>query len=163
MLLLPSTAAAADKYVFETGGAGALLLPVSDGWVPKIIPPSSGNPPTIWLKPGAGNSFSVLITPFTAGPTTPPDIGSPESMRRVVESFAADAVPHAVEDQLAVKPIGGENVGYVFSATDKSVVKRPVPPGEFLYITQGVVMVGKLFCNFTILTNERPSPEGEMA
>lgn len=36
-------------------------------------------------------------------------------------------------------------------------------PGEYLYLMQGAVMVGKLLCTFTILTNDRASPEAEEA
>lgn len=163
LFLLTPTVAAADKTIFELGGPGALLLRLPAGWEHEIIPPTEGVPPTIWLKPGAGTSFSVLVTPFTAGPRTPPDFDSPESIRRVVESSAADAVPRALEDKLTVEPIGGGKVGYMYSATDKSLVGRPVAPGEFLYVMQGGVMVGKLLCNFTILTNERPSPDAKKA
>lgn len=163
LFLLTPTVAVSGETLFDLGGPGALMLPLPAGWEHEIIPSGEGMPPTIQLKSESEASISVLVTAFLVGPGAPANFNSPENIRRVVESFAADATPRAAENKLTVKPIGGGKVGYMFSATDKSLVGRPVPPDEYLYVAQGAVMVGKLLCNFTILTNDRPSPDVDKA
>ena len=44
---------------------------------------------------------------------------------------------------------GRSGPGYCFSATD-----RAPQPGEYKYLTQGIVRVGELSVTFTILTND---------
>ena len=47
---------------------------------------------------------------------------------------------------------GTSGVGYYFSATD-----RAPAPGEYRYMTQGMISVGALAVTFTILTNDGQS------
>lgn len=78
-------------------------------------------------------------------------------MRRIVERSAAEIAPGAVEGKLEIAPIGGGKIGFMFFATDKSLVGRTLQPGEYLYLMQGAVMVGELLCAFTVLTNDNSS------
>jgi hypothetical protein len=163
LFLLTPTVAVSGETLFDLGEPDALMLPLPAGWEHEIISSAGGMPPTIQLKLGSEASFAVLLTPFLTGPSTLPDFDSPENIRSVVESIAAEAAPRAAEDRLTVEAISGRNVGYMFFATDKFLVGRPIPPNEYLYVVQGAVMVGKLLCNFTILMNDRPSPDAELA
>ena len=163
LFLLTPTVAVSGETLFDLGGPGTLMLPLPAGWEHEIMASAEGMPPTIELKTGSEASFAVLVTAFLVGPGAPADFDSPKNIRRVVESIAAEAAPRAAEDQLTVEPIGSGKVGYMFSATDKSLVGRLIPPDEYLYVVQGAVMVGKLICNFTILMNDRPSPDAEKA
>lgn len=165
LFLLASSAgmAQAKYFSFILVDRNALTLPLPPGWSAELLPSENTVFTTARIQPKESERSAVLVTPFMAGPSAPPNFDAPDSIRRTVESFAADALPRAVEDQLTVKPIGGEKIGYLFSATDKSLVGRSVQPGEYLYVMQGLIVVGKLFCNFTILTNEWPSPDAEKA
>lgn len=165
LFLLASSAGMAKAEYFSVilVDRNALTFPLPPGWSANLLPPENAAYTTARMQPKDGRRSAVLVTLFMAGPSTPPDFDAPDSIRRAVESLAADALPRAVEDQLTVKPIGGGKIGYLFSATDKSLVGRSVQPGEYLYVMQGLIVVGKLLCNFTILTNERPSPDAEKA
>jgi hypothetical protein len=44
---------------------------------------------------------------------------------------------------------GESGMGYYFSATD-----RAPKPGEFKYLTQGILHIGELVASFTILSND---------
>ena len=73
-----------------------------------------------------------------------------DEMRRDVERAAERAKPQAVEKTIEVKELSGSSsLGYYFSATD-----RAPAPGEYKYLTQGMIRVGGLVVTFTILTND---------
>ena len=165
LLLLASSAGMAKAEYFSVilPDRNALTFPLPPGWTAKLLPREAAAYTTARMQPKDGRRSAVLVTPFVAGPSTPPDFDSPDNIRRAVKSLAADALPRAVEDQLTIEPIGGGKVGYMFSATDKSLAGRLVPPDQFLYVAQGLIVVGKLFCTFTILTNDRPSSDTEQA
>jgi len=164
LVLLTSVGTAqAEEFTLDLGEPGTLALDLAPDWSPEVDAPGDGVPPTVWLQKGNGERFAMLITPVWAAAGASADFGTPDGVRRIVESSAAKIAPGAVESRLAMEPVGGGKVGFMFSATDKSLVGRAAPPGEYLYLTQGAVMVGKLLCTFTILTNDRPSPDAEQA
>ena len=56
----------------------------------------------------------------------------------------------AVEETLKIVELkGSSGRGYYFSATDKAP-----KPGEYKFMTQGILLVGELTVTFTILTND---------
>lgn len=165
-LLLLATAvspARADEFTVDLGEPGILVLDVAPYWSQETRSPGDGLPPTILLRKDGGERFAMLITPVWAMPGAEPDFGSSDSVRRIVESSASEIAPGAAEEQLTIEPVGGEKTGFMFFATDKSLAGRTPPPDEYLYMMQGAVMVGKLLCTFTVLMNDRPSPDAEQA
>jgi hypothetical protein len=164
LLLAASTGPArAEEFTVDLGEPGSLAMDVAPYWSQDVRSPGDGLPPTILLRKDDGEQFAMLITPLWAMPGAEPDFGTPASVRRIVESSASEIAPGAVEEQLVIEPIGGEKTGFMFFATDKSLVGRTPPPDEYLYLMQGAVMVGKLLCTFTVLMNDRPSPDAEQA
>jgi len=153
--------AQADEFTLNLGEPGTLVLDLAPHWSQEAGSSGNGTPPTIRIYRGEGSRFAMLITPVWAGPRTAPDFGTTDSVRRIVESSAAEISPGAAEEYLKIESIGGGKSGFMFYATDSSLVGRTPPPGEYLYLVQGALMVGKLLCTFTILTNDRPSPDAE--
>jgi hypothetical protein len=99
--------------------------------------------------PKSGPSFEILVTPLWSitGNTPAHD---PASLRKEVESAAKAAQPQAVEKVIEIKTLKGDSgAGYYFSATD-----RQPKPGEYKYLTQGIVPAGELVVTFTILSND---------
>lgn len=160
-LLAAAPPAAADERVYPLpGNAGALALPVPEGWADEIVQPDAGMPPTIRLTvPGRERDFLGVITPLWPEFGAAPDFGTAAGVRRVVEASAARIGPDAVERRIEIVPIGGGRTGFHFSATDGSLVGRTPAPGEYRYLTQGAVMVGRLLCAFTLLSNDEASAE----
>ena len=71
-------------------------------------------------------------------------------MRHSVQQGADKAKPSAMEPYLSVDQLtGAPGPGYYFSATD-----REPKPGEFKYLTQGMLLVGDAVVAFSILTND---------
>ena len=65
-------------------------------------------------------------------------------------SAAKDAEPRSVEGSLSLQDFqGSSGHGFYFRATDKAP-----PPGEWKYLTQGMVRTGPIALTFSILTND---------
>jgi hypothetical protein len=107
-------------------------------------------PPTITFSPGSGKPFQVLITPIWPTATKGGTAFSRDEIRSRVERNAQVAKSQAVESELPLKEIQGRSgSGFYFSAAD-----RAPKPGEYKFLTQGIILVGQLSVPFTILTNE---------
>jgi hypothetical protein len=164
LFLFASTVAPANasEALVDLGEPGALMLPMPRDWTHEIGPADGDVPPTIILQAPNADTV-VLVTPFWAHEGAEPDYGTAGSVHRVVERSAAEIAPGAVEDRLTIEPIGGGRIGFMFFATDKSLVGRTPAPDEYRYLIQGAVMVGDLLCTFTVLTNDKPSADAELA
>jgi hypothetical protein len=91
----------------------------------------------------------VLITAIWGvmpGAVVPDDA----KIRATVASAAKSAGSQSVEGALSIQDFQGTSGhGYYFKATDKAP-----PPGEFKYLTQGMIRTGAIALTFTILTND---------
>jgi hypothetical protein len=143
LCLATSSAAAGDLAIrrFEVAGHGALTLPVPDAWQIDVGSLQS-KPLTIRLMQQAGHPFEMRVTPLS------PALKQ-AALRRKVVSAATNLGPATAEKILKVQELGGSTVhGFYFIATD------PAPkPGDYKYLTQGMLAVGGLTVAFTILTN----------
>ncbi len=128
---------------------GKLQLKVPVSWKDELQQPPSRLPPTIVFKPTRGAAFEVLLTTIWPAKQDTPR-STPEEMRRQVERAAEGAKSQAIEKVIEVKELkGSSGLGYYFSATD-----RAPAPGEYKYMTQGMIRIGGLIGAFTILTND---------
>lgn len=128
---------------------GSIQLKVPKSWQDKVSQPPNRLPPTIVFIPKSGTSFQILLTPIWAarpGIVMP----GPTEIKQNVERAADKAKSQSVEKDLPIKELkGGSIVGYYFSATD-----RAPKPGEFKYLTQGMLRLGEFVLTFTVLTND---------
>ncbi len=150
---LPDSSVSAAVRQFQLPNLGHLELSLPKSWKDQLRQPPQELPPTITLSPSTGNAFQVLITPFWS---IRPDVVVPgkEEMRKSVMRSIEDARPQAVEQVIPLQELTGTaGAGYYFSATDKSP-----KPGEFKYMTQGMLRVGDLALMFTALTNDSAEP-----
>jgi hypothetical protein len=134
---------------FPLPGHGALLLNVPEGWKAGLKQPAGGLPPTIGLGPQSGAPFVVLITAVwgtSPGEAVPDDA----KIRSTVTLAAKSAEGQSVEGVLSLKDLAGSSGrGYYFRATD-----RAPAPGEWKYLSQGMIRTGAIALTFTILTND---------
>jgi hypothetical protein len=147
----PGVAAAAPQS-FVLPGHGTLLLNVPEGWKSNFSQPQGGLPPTIGLGAQSGTPFVVLITAVWGGA---PNAAVPddEKIRSIVASAAKSAEVQSVEGSLPLQNLpGSSGRGYYFRATD-----RAPKPGEWKYLTQGMIRTGGIALTFTILTNDGQS------
>jgi hypothetical protein len=144
----PGFAAAASQN-FVLPGHGTLLLKVPEGWKSSVKQPQGGLPPTIGFGAQTGGPFIVLITAVWGAS---PGGGAPDDtkLRSTVVSAAKSAEPQSVEGSLPLQSlVGASGRGYYFRATD-----RAPKPGEWKYLTQGMIRTGEIALTFTILTND---------
>jgi len=91
----------------------------------------------------------VLITaiwPIAPATKMPDD----DTIRSQVVTSAKKIEPQSVEGRLALQELKGKNGrGFYFAATD-----RAPNPGEYKYLTQGIIRVGDIALSFTVLTND---------
>jgi hypothetical protein len=144
-----AVALAGSSRVFELPDHGALTLTVPDSWVDKMNRPTNRLPPTILLRPGAAGSGEVLITAVWPIPSVT-NISDEATIRSEVAEAAKKAASQSVEGALPLQELKGtEGRGFYFSATD-----RAPAPGEYKYLTQGIVRVGEIALAFTVLTDD---------
>jgi hypothetical protein len=155
--LATATAIAADgeTKTFALPDNSKLELAIPAGWKddlkPNQAPKGSKGPAatTIALTPRDGAPFEVVVTPVARQkPGTSGDTAI--QMRHNVQQAADKVKASALEQYLAVEELkGASGPGYYFSATD-----REPKPGEFKYLSQGMLLVGDVVVAFSILTNE---------
>jgi hypothetical protein len=91
----------------------------------------------------------VLITAVWPIPPVT-KISDEATIRSEVATAAKKAASQFVEGALPLQELKGtEGRGFYFSATD-----RAPGPGEYKYLTQGIVRVGEIALAFTVLTND---------
>ena len=150
-------ALAADESmdrIYDLTSHGQLHLPIPKGWNEELRKHPGDFPPTIFISGFEGSPFVVFVTPRWSDVNDSHEFGTPKSIHEIVAKAAAAAAPESVEGKLSIVTMGGgQGPGYYFDATDKAP-----KPGDFTYMTQGAIGVGKLVCTFTILTNDKKSP-----
>jgi hypothetical protein len=148
----PGLAAAAPES-FAMPGHGTLLLKVPEGWRSNFAQPEGGLPPTIGFREQSGASFVIKVTAVWGSSSA---AGAPDdaTIRSIVASTAKSAEAQSVERSLALQSlVGASGRGYYFRATD-----RAPKPGEWKYLTQGIIRTGAIALAFTILTNDGQAP-----
>ncbi len=154
VLLIISQASAANTSIrqYTLPDHGTFEIAVPDNWQDQVGHPPNRLPPTIKFKPKTGQSFEILITPIWPMQGKVPPVDAP-TVRKEVASAAAEASSQSIEKNLEVLELrGASGIGYYYSATD-----RAPNPGEYKYMTQGILPVGQLAVTFTILTNDGQS------
>ncbi len=155
-LLLLSACAHAEPTGFrayQLPGHGTLQLSVPHSWNDQMRQRQQDMPPTILFTPERGYAFNVQVTLLWP---PKPDAVMPgiEEIRRTVSKAADDAKPQAAETAITIEEIpGSSGNGYYFAVTD-----RAPKPGEFKYMTQGMLRVGELMLAFTVLSNDGAAP-----
>ena len=135
------------RYQLPDHGSIQLIVPAL--WKDEIWQPPNRLPPTITFKQKVGAPFEVLITPIWPAKKDMP-LTKAEGIRQLVLQGAELAQSQSVEETIELKKLDGSSgPGYYFSVTD-----RAPGPGEYKYMTQGMVRVSNLVVTFTILTND---------
>lgn len=130
-------------------GNGTLQLDVPNAWAAGTAAPAPMGLSSILFGSEADPRFQVSLTPF-------PSIDA-RAVEETVKRAAEQIGPQSIEaDPKLLQLSGAQGSGWYFSATDKQYADpKIVPgPGEYKFVTQGTLVVGKIAVVFTILTNE---------
>jgi hypothetical protein len=158
-LCLPCASHAAGRPAGEMGirsyplpGHGSLVLGLPADWKQEFRQDVE-LPPTIVLSPAKGDEFKVLITPLWM-PEGGSPLKEPADLQRLIEIDLRAMLPTAVEKDVAVQTIKGQDVtGYWFLVTDKAP-----KPGEYPYAVRSGVVVGNLLVSATVLCRSKDTP-----
>ena len=144
----PLAALDASSHIALPGG-DELWLNIPAAWNEKFDSPQKNMPPGVWLTPRQGASFNVLITPLSGTPMGAA-MSDDNRLRAIVTSAARNALAKSVEMTIPVHDLTGPSVhGFYIFATD-----RAPAPGEWKYLTQGMINIDGAPFAFTILTND---------
>ncbi len=150
--VVASTARAAERTV-ALPDVGKLTLAVPDGWTAD----ADGGPlPTVTVHATPGHHASVQMTPLPVrGGGKPTDADLKRAALRIGAQYAAGSV----QKKATAQPIRGDYVrGSVCAFTDAAA-----DPGEFRFVTAGVVAVdGQLFA-VTVLSGEAAGADHDAA
>lgn len=137
---------------FPVPGHGSLHLPVPQDW--RAASKSLAQPASVLLRvrPAEGDAFLVQVTALWLDQEKLAR-KTPAQLKRDVEKSAAGPLQQSVEKDLRLEELrGAQALGYYYSLTD-----RAPGPGEYKYLTQGIVLAGEMLTIFTILQRE-PAP-----
>ncbi|MGH8265580.1 MAG: hypothetical protein ACRETU_00205 [Steroidobacterales bacterium] len=140
--------ASTSRHDFPAG-SGTLQLDVPNEWAAGTTAPAPMGLTSIQFGSEIDPRFQVLLTPF-------PSIDA-QAVEETVKHAAEQIGPQSIEGDPKLEQLSGaQGSGWFFSATDKQYADpKIVPgPGEYKYVTQGTLVVGKIALVFTILTNE---------
>lgn len=141
---------AIKKYPIPDQGTLELNIPTS--WKGEVHKPQGGMPPTILFKPASGDDFQVLVAVMWSKKGES-GFNSQEKIRALIEKDGQKLLTKTVETKIVLQEIKGvNNTGYCFFLTDKAP-----NPGEYRYMTRGVIGVGNLLLNATILHRVKES------
>jgi hypothetical protein len=142
-------AADGEKKSFALPDKSGLELTIPARWKDELKANPGSAPATIMLTPRDGAPFQVFVTPV-ARQRPGASVDTAIRMRETVQQAADKVKPSAVEPYLSVEELpGAPGPGYYFSATD-----REPKPGEFKYLTEGMLLVGDVVVSFSVLTND---------
>lgn len=144
--ILPAGERTVSSRSYSTPNHGSLELAVTNIWKDSVAQPPRGLSPTITFSPPAGDEFQVLVTALWSA-TAEPGFNTPENVRVSVRRQGEKLLSQAAEKTLVLEELRGEEaVGYFYTLTD-----RAPKPGEYPYMSQGVMGVGDLLITFIIL------------
>ena len=136
---------ASDEKTYSLGDLGTLKVTLPDGWTGQS---NEQTPPTIELKAPAGKHVSLQIT---ALPDELTDAKLKDAATMIGDHFAEGST----EKKTTLEEIKEKDVhGYVSSFTDNSA-----DPGEFKYVTAGILSCNKKTLAVTLLYNDKTSPD----
>jgi hypothetical protein len=143
-------AGATGMQSFAVPGHGELRVVLPEGWTTVEVRRPPGDLPTFVFRPVANAGIKLLVS--VIAPRADSNLTAP-ALKSLITSAANHLLPTSVEQSLTLQELRvPSGLGYRFSLTD-----RAPKPGEYKYMTQGMVPIGRLALTFTLLSK---SPTG---
>ncbi len=105
---------------------------------------------TVTIAPTEGDVFKILISAAKVS-TGGNQKMSEEEVQYLVRLRGTQLLNTSVETELKMMQLTGvHGTGYLYTLTDR---RKELPPGEFKYLCQGIMLLGKLQLGATLLTD----------
>ena len=151
---VPGTAPPAVPFGCKVAHHHRLVLLVPEPWHATASDPVNGAV-TIRVTSKGSQDFILLLTALEPDKASAKLLDE-EGIKLLVTMQGAEMLPTAVETELKLLRVeGGAGVGYFYVLTDRREV---LPEGEYRYVCQGVMAVGRLSLSVTLLTH-RPTED----
>ncbi len=131
--------------LFQLPGFGSLAIPTSESWI-AVQQENTELLPTFGLRETAAGQDRLIVSVVPLDADGTPSV---EQLRAELEQAFEQMKGQVREEQpelCQINTISGH--GYFFTVTD-----RAPKPGEFLFMTSGLIATGSVLLTFTILTN----------
>ena len=147
-----NTGAETIQRLYPIPEHGELRLDVPAEWEVTYFSPSETKPPviTFYTKDDKRNEvFQLNLSPLWDDGFKR-NITAPEQIRKLVTEVGQTVIKMSDETELILHSLEGKDgEGYFFNLTDSSA-----GPGEYSYLTQGALSVGKILVVFSLFTHE---------
>ena len=144
-----------DSESFAIPGHGKLVIDVPKIWNYNFTTTNEDKPPIITfynLNKDKEEIYQLNLSVLWEDGFQR-NISSPEYIRSLVEKTGKQALLHSDQTELELEKISGKyGIGYFFNLSDSSASS-----GEYQYLTQGALGVGKLILIFSLFSNDSDS------
>lgn len=144
---------AVDQISFAIPGHGELFLDVPRIWDYNFTVTDENNPPLITFYNLDKNDAEIFQLNMSVlwEDGFKRTISSPQYIRSLVQQTGADILAHSDQTELTLIEItGAKGVGYLFDLSDSKANE-----GEYHYLTQGAIGVGKVLLVFSLFSNDK--------
>lgn len=139
---------------FPIPGHGSLGLKVPDGWVVQSKDVADPASVTLHITPASGSAFDMYVTAVWLNSEKLSNI-TPDWLKQNSQAAADKLLSRAVEKVATLHDLrGSQTTCYYYTLTD-----RESKPGEYTYLTQGMLLTGELLATLTVLRRTRESSE----
>jgi hypothetical protein len=136
-----------EEKRYPVADHGYVQVRVISSWKGELREHPQRLSPSVVFQPEEGGLFQIWLTPVWS----PKKDTSPlETIREEVRKSAEGIKSQTVEQNFPILELQGTSgQGFYLSATDKAP-----QPGDYKFLTQGILLVGELKITFDILTND---------
>lgn len=164
VVAIPSLVSAADKeHRYQMSLRDQFLVAPKNSW--KVEEEERGYMPlrfaNVKITPRQGHDFSLMLY-FKCDTPDLADFDSVEKMERSIRVSSKPYLRHSVEKKIDIKKmkIAGTYGCYVVLTDAETAKKKKPEPGEFKYLTRGLVRLSSdSALGFSLMTNSIDSPE----
>jgi hypothetical protein len=159
VLVVPSLAWAEKPIEVMTSLDDIFRIAENDQWNVKVERELQLRFADVHINQKQGYPFSLMLY-FKADTPDLAQFNSPEKMERSVRISSAKYLPEIVEKQITLRKVPVVSTyGFVTVLTDAKVAqKSSTGPGEFKYLTRGMVRLSKdSALGFSLMTNDTTS------
>ena len=144
-----------DSESFAIPGHGELIINVPKIWNYRYKTTNDDKPPIITLynlDKNKGEIYQLNLSILWEDGFQR-NISSPEYIRSLVEQTGKEVLVHSDQTKLKLEKISGRyGVGYFFNLSDSNASS-----GEYQFLTQGALGVGRLLLIFSLFSNDNDS------
>lgn len=144
-----------NQGVYSNPKYGNLSFNVPSSWQSTLNRTAQQKYEVLVFAPQSTKSFKMFVDPLLAEREMV-DFNDKDIVREHVAGLGNQLLGYAVEEQIPLLPLQGHDaIGYYFSITDKKKAK----PFEWQCMTQGRIIIGVYYLQFTIFSQTLEASE----